>query len=327
MLTVAVFAAASSAIVVLVALPFLRRWTVDTPNHRSSHITPTPRGGGVAVVAGMAIGVIAGALFETDVTARVWVTLGIVTLAGTLGFADDLRPLSAYVRLLVSLLLSAAVVIVVAELPSTPAQILLALIGAVFVAGYTNTFNFMDGINGISALNTVVTGAWFALLAADHNLHDAQILAISLLAAAAAFAPFNTPRALVFLGDVGSYAIGISIGALAVLLAVEGVPVVAIGAPLMLYVLDTFTTFSKRVLAGRSWSEAHREHTYQRLVDAGHGHLAVALLTVAISLAICATAAASHNRPIPVVTVGLILGATYLLLPKLTIRERRAAND
>src|SRR5262249_37079031 len=136
--------------------------------------------------------------------------------------------------------------------------------------------NFMDGVNGISAAQACVAGVGYALVGTVH--HDPPLVAGGAVLAGAAlgFAPFNVPRALVFLGDVGSYALGGAIGARALQPAMSGVGPGAVLAPVVLYLADTASTRARRVRAGERWYLPHRGHAYQRLVTAGWSHTAVA---------------------------------------------------
>jgi UDP-N-acetylmuramyl pentapeptide phosphotransferase/UDP-N-acetylglucosamine-1-phosphate transferase len=145
----------------------------------------------------------------------------------------------------------------------------------------------MDGANGVSAAQATVAGVGYALVGAVH--HDAALVAggVTVAGAALGFAPFNLPRALVFLGEVGSYALGAAIAALALQGALSGIGVEAVVAPVALYLADTATTLARRVRRRERWYLPHRTHAYQRLVTAGWSHVGVAAYTGGLS-ALCA---------------------------------------
>ncbi|MEA3217863.1 MAG: UDP-GlcNAc:undecaprenyl-phosphate/decaprenyl-phosphate GlcNAc-phosphate transferase, partial [Acidimicrobiia bacterium] len=93
---------------------------------------------------------------------------------------------------------------------------------------------------------------------------------------AAAFLPFNAPRARVFLGDVGSYGLGAGL-ALLLILAATRIPAWAAILVPSVYLADVLATLFRRARAGKRLTEAHREHVYQRLavVVASHGRVSL----------------------------------------------------
>ncbi|MFZ8877402.1 MAG: glycosyl transferase, partial [Ilumatobacteraceae bacterium] len=114
-------------------------------------------------------------------------------------------------------------------------------------------------------------------------------IGIACAAAAAAFAPWNAPRARMFLGDIGSYFLGFLLAATALAAVISGAPVLLVAAPFSLYVLDTATTLVRRIRRGVRITDAHREHAFQRLVSSGRSHSVVSLLV----LFACAVASAA----------------------------------
>ena len=301
-----------------VLLPMLRRYVVDVPNGRSSHLSPTARGGGVAVVGGIWLGIVAAWLAGLPVAwSIVLVALG---LAAALGFADDLRSVRAMTRLAIQLSLSVVLALWVLRSETHLRGLalgLLVVMGAVWIAGFTNAFNFMDGINGISALNALVAGGWYAYVGWHWGVQEVTTLGLAIAGAAVGFLPWNLPRARVFLGDVGAYAVGMSLAGLALWAAVAGAPLWSAFAPLVIYTIDTGWTLARRVICGRPWREAHREHVYQRLVDGGWSHTQSAVLSAIAALACCAVATVTNDVGIIVGSLLLAIGAAcYLLLPQ-----------
>jgi UDP-GlcNAc:undecaprenyl-phosphate/decaprenyl-phosphate GlcNAc-1-phosphate transferase len=289
----------------------LQRWQiVDVPVDRSSHRAVTVRGGGVAVVAGLSLATV---VVAPGASARL-VVLGALLL-GAVGLLDDLRGLSARVRLFAQAVLGAGLALALVGLtggsPTIAVFVVLTLSMALWLVAYVNAFNFMDGVHGISGMNAVFTGCFYAWLGYEYDVVDASVVGIALAGAAVGFLPWNIPRARMFLGDVGSYAIGTVCALLAGLLFLSGVPVVLVCAPLLLYVLDTGGTLARRMLRGASLLAAHRDHTYQRLARQESEHVWVSALTVVCSVVVVSGALlATEGR--------VLLGGALMALPLLT---------
>lgn len=317
-LLTAVVTATATTFSMVALLPWLRTRVVDHPNWRSSHATPTPRGAGIAVLIGFAAGCLAAEFWQSGGAAAVF-TAGV--LLGILGFADDLSELDVGFRFGCQAVVCAVALVVVMR-PDDAPHIALMACACVVAVGYTNAFNFMDGINGMSALSAAVAALWFVSRSSAAGHPTVAYLCLALAAAALAFLPWNVPRAAAFLGDVGSYAMGSTLALVGVFLWHEGVPLGAVAAPLVVYVSDTGVALIRRIIARRSWHEAHREHVYQRLVDGGRSHTTVAATVACISAAECGIWLGVHRwGVIPTTTSMAVPVAVYLLLPRLVARE------
>lgn len=297
-------------------LPVLRHRVVDVPNHRSSHKAPTPRGGGLGVMAGVCVSMVTLGLLDV---ATAWpVLLPAIGLAAV-GFWDDLRSLPGAVRLALQVVAAAWLIGAVAyEAPQARALIMLAIV-ATGCVGYVNAFNFMDGINGISAANAVVSGAWFAFLG-HQAANDALLgLGLALTGAALGFVPWNAPRARIFLGDVGSYGLGMLIAGAAALAWASGESAYLCLAPSVVYLADTAWVLVKRAYGGRPLMQPHREHVYQRLVDTGWTHVQVALLTAGLAALVCLLMFIAADSAIVGVVGAVSVLAAYLALPRMYV--------
>jgi UDP-N-acetylmuramyl pentapeptide phosphotransferase/UDP-N-acetylglucosamine-1-phosphate transferase len=262
----------------------LRRALLDQPGQRRSHVLPTPRGGGaaIALLLAVAAGLLAWLADGREAHALAAFALGVV-LVGTVGAMDDHRPLSARARLLVHLLAAAGVVLALWGPPATPVGAGIALLALLWIAGLTNAWNFMDGINGLAAGQGVVVGLALLWLLAPTPW---ALLAGVLAAGCLGFLPWNLPRARIFLGDVGSGVLGFAAACLLLLAWDRG----ALGLPGVLLLasgigVDAGLTLARRVLGRRRWWQGHREHLYQWLVRSGHPHARVAAGYAAWSLA------------------------------------------
>ena len=191
---------------------------------------------------------------------------------------------------------------------------------ALWLVSFVNAFNFMDGIDGISVVQTIVAGgAWWII----GRVEDLPILgagSLILAAAAAGFAPFNFPRARMFLGDVGSYFLGAWLAVLAVIGMRAGLPPEAVIAPISLYLTDTAITLLGRVRRGASLIDPHRDHTYQRLVRLGWSHVQTTLFVGALMVVISALGALSLLGHVVIRVVGdvlmICLLLAYIVLPR-----------
>jgi UDP-N-acetylmuramyl pentapeptide phosphotransferase/UDP-N-acetylglucosamine-1-phosphate transferase len=311
----AVLAAAVVTAAEPAAIPLLRRLAaIDTPNTRSSHTVPTPRGGGAPVV----IGLVLAALLIPAPTALLFAAAAAAFAA--IGLADDLAGLPARRRLAMQAAAGLAVGWALARaagLPETGAAAVLtgaiAAGVAAWLVAFVNAFNFMDGVNGISGAHALAGGACYACLGLTHA--DALLAAggAAVAAGAAAFLPWNAVRARVFLGDVGSYGLGAALAVLAACaVLVAGLPPEAALGPLALYLADTAWTLQRRVRAGEPWLHAHRTHAYQRLTDAGWSHQRVAVVTGAVTAALGLLGAVSLTRD-PLARAAADLAALALL--------------
>jgi UDP-N-acetylmuramyl pentapeptide phosphotransferase/UDP-N-acetylglucosamine-1-phosphate transferase len=212
-----------------------------------------------------------------------------------IGFADDLADLSVSLRLVLQCAASLAATIALISHLSLPSavRVAAAVIIAIWIAAFVNAFNFMDGVNGISAAHAVIGGTAFACLGVWRS--DVLLAAggAAVAAGGLAFLPWNAVRARVFLGDVGSYGLGAALAVLAVRAVIRGIPVEAVLGPLALYLADTAWTLQRRIRSGAGWMQAHRTHIYQQWCDAGWSHLRVTAVTSAGTLLLGLLGAAS----------------------------------
>ena len=260
-----------------------RAGVLDVPNPRSSHSIPVLRGGGLAQACAIVLALgYAGIATNGHDSSFVFVIMATCFAAAMLGWLEDLRGLPIIVRAGSQFLIG--VVAASAAALNTGHGAWWGLVGGLALIGGINVVNFMDGVNGISAFHGIVAGASFLTIGL---LHDVDWLVVSgavLAVAFAAFLPWNVGGRM-FLGDVGSYLLGAAIAILIILGWMEGLSIIALAAPMTIYVADTAVTLASRIGAGERWLEAHRDHTYQRLNKTGLGHLAVASIVASLSLA------------------------------------------
>jgi UDP-N-acetylmuramyl pentapeptide phosphotransferase/UDP-N-acetylglucosamine-1-phosphate transferase len=316
--------AAFVSVALIVALrPLLERYALARPNARSSHKTPTPQGGGIAVVAAT-IMVTAAACFFVAADAAMAMALATVFAAVILiaaaGALADIRPIGVAPRLLWQTLAVAAVIWALPTelrleplLPWWIERILLVVGGVWFV----NLVNFMDGLDWMTVAEAVPITAALALIGLSGILPAAAVVvSLALCGALLGFAYFNRPVARLFLGDVGSLPTGLLLGWLLLLVAGHGERTAAILLPLY-YLADSTLTLLRRLRNGERIWQAHRSHFYQRATDRGFTVIAVVTRVFAVNVILAALALVTvmlpgHTTDIAALTAGATLVAWLL---------------
>ncbi len=326
-------AGVTCACLIVALRPLLQRYALARPNARSSHATPTPQGGGIAVIAATAVGAaLAGALGSPfSGTAVIIVLIAAVCLA-VVGMIDDLRPIPVVPRLALQL---ATVTFLFATLPPQLRvfeMIPMALERALLVLGmmwFINLVNFMDGLDGMTVaemLPMTLALTAFAFLGAAPS--EVLPIALGLAGALLGFAPFNRPIARLFLGDVGSLPIGLLTGWCLLELASRQHFAAALLLPLY-YLADATITLFRRVAKGERFWDAHRSHFYQRATDNGLSVMQVVtsvflLNLVLAGMALTTVAAASRSIDLTMLALGAL--AVMAVLFRFS-RPRTASKD
>lgn len=253
----------------------LRGNLMDHPGERRSHHVATPRGGGIAIV----IVVFAAGVYlawQSTSLSALWIGFlpGLLIVAG-IGWWDDHRPLSPWLRLAVQAL-AATMLAVGAACQANHWLPALIVFGAAMVL--VNVWNFMDGINGLAASQAALAALAYAGLLTG----EWYWLALALFAGCLGFLPFNFPRARIFLGDVGSGALGYTLAGLAAAALISMPPPTAplLLLPLCAFLVDAGFTLCGRMLRGDRWWTPHVGHLYQRGARR-YGHTAVTLVYMA----------------------------------------------
>jgi UDP-N-acetylmuramyl pentapeptide phosphotransferase/UDP-N-acetylglucosamine-1-phosphate transferase len=276
-LAVAVLAVSAALTIVLILAiePVLVRYVMATPNARSSHVVPTPQGGGVAVI--LAVIVVCGLvlLHVPGIADRIALLQVLVAAFGLslLGLTDDAHSLSVPGRFFGQGL---AALIVIFSLPPDlaffPDFLSLAVERALLGIGivyFVNAINFLDGIDMITVAQTVPMTLGAAILTGlGHLPISAGVLALALLGGMIGFSPFNKHKAKLFLGDAGSLPIGLCLAYLLILVAGANMTAALLFA---LYTLsDSMVTLCKRAWKREKLVSAHRSHYYQRATSGGY---------------------------------------------------------
>lgn len=290
------------------------------PNERSSHTVPTPRGGGLAVIA--AILLVWAALAAARIVEPRVVLIGLsATGLAVVSWIDDRRGLAPVIRLFAQ---AAAVALGVFALPAGGGVLkpLLGSIAALVLAAlawlwFVNLFNFMDGIDGLAGGEAAAIGIGLALIAAIGAGLDPGLAALAgaVVGAAIGFLVWNWAPARVFLGDVGSVPLGYVLGFLLLGAGLSGHWRAALILPAY-FLADASLTLARRLLRGERIWVAHREHLYQRAVQRGLGHAGVSgrVLVADGGLVLCAWMAENGWGAAGLGAAAAILGLLMLAL-------------
>lgn len=273
-----------------------RAGLIDTPNERSSHTVPTPRGGGVAfvsvfLVAAIVLSMRTGAGVESFLW---WLLPSGLTIA-TLGFLDDRFSLRASRRLLVQAFATVgSLAVLFYQLPSPSiffAESFVSLAGgAILVFSFfwilwmTNLYNFMDGIDGYAASQAFILGLALSTIAWMHGLQTLNILFYLLSASVAGFLGLNWAPAKIFMGDAGSTFLGFFFGVAGVSLHLQGIPLETTIILLGTFIVDSTYTLIVRLARGKKVHLAHRDHAYQHAVQMGWSHRKTVLVYCGITI-------------------------------------------
>ena len=236
-----------AGVTTFMALPLWRRWceragVVDDPGERKIHATPIPLAGGLGVMTGIFIPLLAGILYISyhsffrwkgiyPYTTLWFLNYGIshrsVQLCGIafgalgmllLGLWDDkfeLRPAVKFGgQLAIAFLVAATGVRITLFVPNIVFSYSITIL---WILTVINAFNFMDNMNGLCA-GLGAIGAWyFALISASDGQYLVAAIAFLVAGALTGFLPYNFPKARAFLGDAGSHLIGFLLAVLAIL--------------------------------------------------------------------------------------------------------------
>jgi Fuc2NAc and GlcNAc transferase len=297
----------------------LSQGILDLPNERSSHSKATPRGGGLAIVLTVTLGMVVLAAtgeLRPDLLVVLVVGGGAVALVG---YIDDRQPLPPSVRLVVHVgaaLWAAAWLGGLPALRIGPQTIHLGWAGyavaALALVWTLNLFNFMDGIDGIAASEAVFVASCGALLSVTGaSTSGVAVAALVVAAACAGFLLWNWPPAKIFMGDVGSGYLGYVIAVLA-LAATRDDPVtlwiwLILGG---VFFVDATVTIVRRLVRGDRVHEAHRSHAYQWLARRWGSHRRVTVAVMMLNLIWllpCAFLATLHpDQAVAIVVVALV---------------------
>ena len=264
---------------------------LDYPNERSSHTHVTPKGAGAAIAAPFMVVLLimaaAGWLRSNDAAALI----GGGAIVSWAGWMADRGRGSIRLRLALHFTAVLWVLVWLGGAPSMRVGSIiidwpfvnycLAFLGAVWLI---NLYNFMDGIDGIAAVEAITTALAAGVLFYIQELYALAYASALLAAFAAGFLSWNWPPAKIFMGDVGSGFLGFLFAVLALISARQAPETLWAWAILLgVFLADSMVTLIRRLRRGTKWHEAHKRHAYQHAARR-FGHKAVTLAVFAINI-------------------------------------------
>ena len=334
------FAGGLALVSALLVRLMIARPILDHPDHRKAHSRPTPKGGGVGIVAAFILGMLV--LYHVAVFARVaeprfiGTILAAIAIAGV-ALADDMADFRFIVKLSAQAL--AALVALASGLVVT--RLALPWIGVVelgwlawpltlfWILACTNAVNFMDGLDGLVGGSLLIVCAGLGLVAALQGGWFIYAACLILAAGILGFLPFNLHPARIFMGDVGSQFLGFVLAVLGVAAArLDAAQLSFLLVPLLLFALlfDTGFTILRRAALGERISAPHRTHLYQMAQRSGLGDRAVAAIHWGFALLHAGLALAFLELPAALKPLVILppLALQLLWLGYVAARVRRA---
>lgn len=232
----------------------------DVPNHRSSHVTPTSRCGGIGIWASIVFVLV---FFMQDLLLSM--TIGAI---GFIGFWVDFKGIYYKTRLVLEFFIAWIFLSFFMTGSLSPVSLFLFIFLSFFIVGTTNIYNFMDGINGIAAITGIIAFAFLAyfcrFIFPDQKLF---LLSIVSVIGCLAFLPWNFPKAKVFMGDVASLLLGFTFSIIVVILSDNFLNFVCLASFLFTFYADEIITIFVRLRSGENLIQSHRKHFYQILAN------------------------------------------------------------
>ncbi|MEM7360983.1 MAG: glycosyltransferase family 4 protein [Pseudomonadota bacterium] len=304
---------------------------VDTANDRSLHQGSVPRGGGLVIATLLFLSLIFMAIY----TERYAVFSGLATSVfawATLSWWDDQHDLSPRRRLLFQLSFAALILLAfgyvteirISDLSSIQLYGLGTVITFIGLMWFTNLYNFMDGMDGLAASQSVIaaiTLAFWFWQAGDPHL---SLVCLLLAASCYGFLWWNWQPAKIFMGDVGSITLGSFFGVMIIFANTRyQIPVISLVLLFGVFVFDASLTILRRILRREQFWLPHRSHYYQRLALCGFDHAKI-VTSMIILMVICSLIASAtvldHDRIVPGAVVELLV---LLLSAGFVVRQER----
>ncbi len=304
----------SLVLTIFVRKPLIKRALLDHPNERSSHKMPVPRGGGWALLAILGPGTVLISLYQHSLPFHAWLILALALLVAV-SWLDDRHGINPFMRLTIhiiaaffgSMSLAPHAMIFNGSIPFWIDRTLLIVGWAWFI----NLYNFMDGIDGLTCVETISIATGACALFSAFNIYDpfVSVLILMLTGVCLGFLALNWHPAKIFMGDVGSVPLGFLVGYILLTLALKGHVAAAFILPLY-YIADSGITLFKRACRGEKVWQAHRQHFYQKAALGLGRHDRPVYWVIAANISLMSSALLAALHPL----TGLVLAALIVAI-------------
>lgn len=312
---------------------------IDVPkDNRRVHTVPIPRLGGLAIFIGFMVSVLV--TFKLD-TRLLGVIAGSIIIV-IMGIFDDIKPLSAKVKLLVQILVAGLVVYCGVRINFITNPLSYLFGGAdktfiqfgnwsypltmIWIVGITNAINFIDGLDGLAAGISTISAVTLSMVAIILGQDYMAVMALTLAGATIGFLPYNFNPAKIFMGDTGSLFLGYMLSVISIMGVLKSaaalsilVPIFAIGLP----IFDTLMAIIRRSLSGRSPMEADKGHLHHKLLDRGLSQKQAVLTLYSISTVLGFSAVVLVEATLK---VAIVLVLVVFLLGSMGVRYLKPAD-
>lgn len=275
---------ASFSLTYLVKVIAKKKLLIDIPNERSSHVTPTPRGGGLAIAISWFAG-ISYLNFIGNMDVNLYYALLSGILISGISFLDDIYTLKSLPRMIIHAISTLIALYFIEGLKvidfgffTVENTIILNVLAFIGIIWFINLFNFIDGIDG-----HLSSGILFITFALFFFVKDTVLLILA--AALLGFLPWNWQKAKIFMGDIGSTLLGFTMAVLLIYYNNHGQFSIVNGLIITaVFWFDATFTLIKRFLNKENIGQAHRKHAYQRIVQFGFSHQKTVLIVALLNL-------------------------------------------
>ena len=263
-------------------------WLIlDEPNQRSLHTRPTPRTGGIAILAGASAGLFTAWITGGYALVALPTGISIFTLA-LVALLDDRHNLGAGLRLLIQMTV-VAFLLYSSHQPGLNTLVYAATF--LLLVWMINLYNFMDGMDGLAGGMAIMGFGTFALLAWQAGNMEFALGCAIIVAACAGFLLLNFPPAKLFMGDAGSTVLGLLAGVVILKAHVDAILPIWLGLLVFSpFIVDASITLTARLLRGERVWIAHKSHYYQKLAESDWGHRKTVLAEYVLMAGCCASA-------------------------------------
>lgn len=300
----------------------LKKVLLALPNERSSHLLPTPHGGGIAIAITWFIGLLYLFVFKM-IDISLFYSLMVGSVLSFTGFLDDLHDIHPKKRLFIQATVSLVGLYLLGGMSKLEFGFvvienqwitnILAFLGLMW---FINLYNFLDGIDGYAGSEAIFLAvAGWLFFGGDYFL----VLIVSVLG----FLIWNWHKAKIFMGDVGSTLLGYTIGIFAIYHQNNGISILIWLILFGIFWFDATLTLYRRYQNKEKLSHAHRKHAYQRLVQSGWSHSKVVIYALCVNLILAILGySALHNQALLMGSFMIACGILYGIIKVVDSRKK-----